>query len=84
MFNFFEKLQNKILTRDFEKRKDEIARIRYEGIVEKLQSYVIADTLYKDGLLLTEKESRKRAVQMFVKAKEQGLVDSMNCIVKGF
>ena len=84
MFNFIEKIQNKIIARDFEKRKKEIAKQRYEGIISKLQGYVIADSLYKDGLLLTEREARKRAVDKFIKAKKQGLIDSMNYIVKGF
>lgn len=80
----FEHIENVRISKDLEKRKNEIAKQRYEQIVNKLQAYVIADVLCKDGLLLTNKESRKRAVSMFLKAKEDGLVDSMNYIVKGF
>ena len=76
--NYFKKKQDEKFQKEFKKRIRQIAKEKYEGIINRLTIFVQDDEFHKTGLLLTQKQARKIAVEKFNQVKIEGLLDEMN------
>ena len=67
---------------DFELCKNRILKQNQEKIIAKLMPAIRAEMLKTDGLLISDKQARKAALEIFDVAKEIGSIDSMNNCVR--
>ena len=67
---------------DFEQCKNKILHKNREEIIQRLIPSIRAEMLKADGLLITDKQARKTAIEIFKTAKEMGDIDCMNRTVK--
>lgn len=75
--------ENQRLQDELEKRKFEIRTKNFFDIMNnRLIPYVRALELAESGILLTNEQLYERAHEMFVKAKQDGVIDDLNNIVK--
>lgn len=83
MKNILSTLENKLLTEDFLKRKEEIQEFNTNKTLELLRAHEIDSELKASGLLLTQKEASLRAAGTFLKLLNAKLIDEWGHIVPG-
>ena len=77
-----EKIQNKRLLSDFNKRKEQIKRENYLKTMAKLMACVKDYELSNSGLLLTDEEAFRQAQNLYIAGKRNGKIGVLNEVIE--
>lgn len=67
---------------EYAKLKQEIAVKNYKTLMqERIMPFVRDLELTQSGLLLTDKQIFERAQVIYLRAKQEGVLDALNCVV---
>lgn len=81
-FGTVEEEEQKELQESFAKAKEQWQIANFVKIMKKLVKFERDLELAKSGLLLTDDEATKRALETFRRAKQHGVLDELNAIVE--
>lgn len=77
-----EKIQNKRLLSDFNKRKEQLKRENYLKTMAKLIAFVKDYELSDSGLLLTDEEAFRQAHNLYLAGKRNGRIGVLNEVIE--
>lgn len=84
--NLFDKLfcvqEHTTLIYDFNKCRDAILYKNQQAIINRLMQTIRKEMLKTDGLLITDEQARKAAIEIFNIAKECGDIDCINNVIQ--
>lgn len=78
----FGTVEDENLQEDFNRAKEQWQIINFQKIMKKLVIFERDLELSKSGLLLTDDEATKRALETFRRAKQHGVLDELNALVE--
>jgi hypothetical protein len=78
----FGTVEDENLQEDFNRAKEQWQIANFVKIMKKLVKFERDLELTKSGLLLTDDEATKRALETFRRAKQHGVLDELNALVE--